>query len=116
MRKVAYLMAALGALGAVGAASPASAAMGQCFDAYGRPASAPYSTDNPPYGLFCAIYRRGGTCTGVQPQWAEANCGIRPRYNRYDYQYQYQYPRGYYDRGYNRYYPNRYDGYDYYNR
>jgi hypothetical protein len=114
MRKVAYLMAAFGALAAVAAASPAMAAVGQCFDAYGRAVGSPYNTDNPPYGMFCAIYRRGGTCMGVQPGWAESNCGIRPRYYRYQERPQY------YDRGYNRYYPynryDRYDGYDHYNR
>lgn len=103
MKTLATVTAALGLLGALAAANPASAAMGQCFDGYGRPASPPYSTDNPPYGTICQVYRQGGQCTGVQPNWAANNCGFRPRY----------YNRGYdYDSG-PRYRSRRYDRYDY---
>src|SRR5262245_14195725 len=91
MKKLAYVTAVLGALAALGAAqSPAAAAVGQCFDAYGRPAGPPHNTDNPPYGLICSVYRAGGSCTHVQPGWAESNCGYAPRYSHYD-------GRGYYD-------------------
>src|SRR5690349_21172844 len=96
MRKLACLAAALGALFVAGAESPAFAAMGQCFDAYGRPVGAPHNTDNPPYAFICSVYRRGGQCTSVQPGWAESNCGFGPRYYRYNNQ---GYPR----------YWNRYD-------
>lgn len=83
MKKLATVTAALVALFAVGAESPANAAMGQCFDAYGRPVGPPHNTDNPPYGLICSVYARGGQCTHVQPGWAESNCGWSPgRYNR----------------------------------
>jgi hypothetical protein len=88
MRKLAAAAAVLGALVAIGAEQPAVAAVGQCFDASGRPVGPPHNTDNPPYGLICSVYRRGGHCTHVQPQWAESNCGLAPRYryrdNRYD--------------------------------
>jgi hypothetical protein len=82
MRKIACLTAALSALALVAAESPALAAMGQCFDASGRPVGAPHSTDNPPYGMICSVYRRGGTCSHVQPSWAASNCGIGPRYHQ----------------------------------
>lgn len=89
MKTLATLTAALGLLGALGAANPAAADVGQCFDAWGRPLGPPHNTDNPPYGLICQVYRQGGRCTHVQPQWAASNCGFRPRghYNRgyYDY-------------------------------
>ena len=81
MKKIAWVTAALGALMAIGAESPAMAAVGQCFDARGRPFGPPHNTDNPPYGMICDAYRRGGYCTGVQPSWAQNNCGFRPRYN-----------------------------------
>jgi hypothetical protein len=97
MKKLATLtavLAAVGALGAMGAPSPAMAAMGQCFDAYGRPAGPPHNTDNPPYGMICNVYRQGGQCTHVQPGWAESNCGIAPRYRRqYEYNPRYNYNR-----------------------
>ena len=111
MRTLATVTAALGLLGAIAAANPASAAMGQCFDAYGRPFGPPHNTDNPPYGMICQAYRAGGHCTHVQPEWAASNCGLAPRgyYNRgqqYDYNtrpryrsrqsdYQRDYDRGY---------------------
>jgi len=111
MRTLATVTAALGLLGAIAAANPASAAMGQCFDAYGRPFGPPHNTDNPPYGMICQAYRAGGHCTHVQPEWAASNCGLSPRgyYNRghqYDYDsrpryrsrqsdYQRDYDRGY---------------------
>ena len=79
MKTLATMTAALGLLGALGAANPAAAAMGQCFDAYGRPYGPPHSTDNPPYGKICQAYRVGGHCTGVEPQWVASNCGFRPR-------------------------------------
>jgi hypothetical protein len=89
MKKLAVMTAALGALVAFGAWAPANAGMGQCFDAYGRPAGPPHDTDNPPYGMICAVYRAGGHCTGVQDSWAVSNCGLAPRY---------QYQRNYYQR------------------
>jgi hypothetical protein len=82
------MTAILGLFGAIAAVNPAAAATGQCFDAYGRPVGPPHNTDNPPYGLICSVYRQGGQCTHVQPQWAYSNCGIAPRH-RY---------HGYYDR------------------
>ena len=84
MRKLIAAAAAVSALAVLGAESPALAAMGQCFDGYGRPIGGPYSTDNPPYGRLCAAFRAGGSCTGVQPQWAENNCGLAPRYRYRD--------------------------------
>ena len=87
MKTLATVTAAVGLLGAIAAATPASAAMGQCFDAYGRPYGPPHDTDNPPYGMICQAYRVGGHCTHVQPGWAETNCGIGA-------------PRGYRNRGY----------------
>ena len=96
MRKLVYLSAALAAFAVIGAGSPASAAMGQCFDAYGRPVGPPHNTDNPPYGMICSVYRRGGSCTHVQPGWAESNCGITPRY-RYYREYREDFPRRRYD-------------------
>lgn len=101
MRKLACLAAGLGAVVVAGAESPASAGPGRCFDAYGRPTGPIYNTDAPPYGLICGVLRRGGSCTGVDPGWAQSNCGFGPRYYRYN------------DRGYPRYW-NRYDRYDYY--
>ncbi len=95
MRKLALVTAALGALSAIPAESPAMAAVGQCFNAYGRPVGPAHNTDNPPYGLICSVYRRGGYCTGVQPSWAENNCGIGPRYHYGPYQDRY-YRRDYY--------------------
>lgn len=84
MRKLACITAALGAAIAIGAESPAMAAVGQCFDAYGRAVGPPHDTDNPPYAMICSVYRRGGHCTHVQPQWAESNCGLAPRYRYRD--------------------------------
>jgi len=81
--------AALGLLGAIATANPASAAMGQCFDAYGRPVGPPHNTDNPPYGLICSVYRQGGQCTHVQYNWAVNNCGLAPRYQGYREYYDY---------------------------
>jgi hypothetical protein len=98
MRMIVFLAAALGAFGF---ATPSMAGPGQCFDAYGRPASPVYNTDAPPYALMCAVLQRGGSCTGVDPIWAQSNCGFGPRYYRYNNQ---GYPR----------YWNRYDRYDYY--
>jgi hypothetical protein len=99
MRKLAYAVAALAALGAIGAATPANAAVGQCFDAYGRPMGPPHDTKNPPYGLICQAYRAGGSCTHVQPRWAANNCGLNygPRYR---YRDDYRYRRDHYDDGY----------------
>jgi hypothetical protein len=77
----------------LGVESPAIAATGQCFDAYGRPVGPPHNTDNPPYGLICSVYRRGGTCTHVQEQWAQSNCGLAPRYRYRDDRYRDDYPR-----------------------
>jgi hypothetical protein len=90
MRTLACSLAALGALAAlaaIGSGTPAVAAVGQCFDASGRPFGPPHNTDNPPYRLLCEAYRRGGYCTNVQPGWAEANCDIRPRYRYREYRY-----------------------------
>ncbi len=105
MRKLACVCAVLGALVAIGSETPALAATGQCFDAYGRPAGPPHNTDNPPYGLICSVYRQGGHCTGVQPSWAQHNCGLGPRYHGYrgspSRHYDYG-PRGDYDRRYYR--------------
>ncbi|HEY7609380.1 MAG TPA: hypothetical protein VIF14_09125 [Alphaproteobacteria bacterium] len=98
MKKLATVTAALVALFAIGAESPANAALGQCFDAYGRPVGPPHSTDNPPYGLICSVYAQGGQCTHVQPGWAENNCGVAPRYSRgypqYNYNRDYRYDYG----------------------
>lgn len=125
MRTLASMTAALGLLGAIAAVNPAAAATGQCFDAYGRPVGPPHDTDNPPYGLICSVYRQGGQCTHVQPQWAYSNCGIAPRYGyrrqydhgrRYDYDYD-RTPRTYrrappdYNRAPNLYYPRNPQGY-----
>jgi hypothetical protein len=77
MRKLATITAAVAALAIQ---SPATAAMGQCFDAYGRPYGPPHNTDNPPYAMICQAYRIGGHCTQVGAGWAESNCGIGPRY------------------------------------
>ena len=94
MKKLATVTAALVALFAIGAESPANAAMGQCFDAYGRPVGPPHNTDNPPYGLICSVYRRGGRCTHVQDGWAISNCGLAPRYRyREENFYRDEYPR-----------------------
>ena len=89
MRKLAIVTvtAAIGLLGALAAETPAFAARGQCFDSYGRPVGPPHNTDNPNYGMICAVYRRGGTCTGVQQAWADANCGYTPRYQYRDDRY-----------------------------
>lgn len=84
MKTLAAVTTALGLLGVIAAANPAAAAMGQCFDAYGRPFGPPHSTDNPPYGMMCQAYRVGGHCTHVDPGWAEANCGVAPRRYYYD--------------------------------
>ena len=104
MKKLSCVTAALVALFAIGAESPANAAMGQCFDAYGRPVGPPHSTDNPPYSLICSVFAQGGQCTGVDPAWAASNCGWSPSY--YDKGYQYRddprykpYYRLYYNRG-----------------
>ena len=96
MRKLACLTAALAAVAALGSTGPAAAAVGQCYDAYNRPFGPPQNTDNPPYGMICAVYRRGGWCTHVQPGWAEANCGIAPRYRYREYREEYP-RRRYYD-------------------
>jgi hypothetical protein len=95
MRKLAYLTAALGAAIAIGAESPATAAVGQCFDASGRPFGPPHDTDNPPYARMCEAYRRGGYCTHVGAGWAESTCdwGRRQRYRYRDDRYQDDYPR-----------------------
>jgi len=90
MRKLAIVTAAIGLLGAFAAETPAYAAMGVCFDAYGRRVGPPHNTDNPPYAMICSVYRQGGTCTGVQPQWAQANCGFAPRYQYRDDGYRYR--------------------------
>jgi hypothetical protein len=97
MRKLAYVAAALVACGAIGVGTPAEAAIGQCFDAYGRPVGPPHDTKNPPYGFICQVYRAGGSCTHVQPQWAASNCGYNygPRYRYRDRYYQRDYDDGY---------------------
>ena len=103
MKKLACVTAALGALVMIGVGGPASAAMGQCFDAHGRPVGPPHDTDNPPYGMICSIYAQGGQCTHVQPGWAESNCAYAPRYRSqyhydpkpdYGYKRQYDKPQG----------------------
>ena len=106
MKKLACVTAALVALFAIGAESPANAAMGQCFDAYGRPVGPPHNTDNPPYSLICSVFAQGGQCSGVDPAWAANNCGLGPRY-----------APGYYDKGYPQYYYEKPDHSPrYYNR
>jgi hypothetical protein len=89
MRKLACLVAAVSAAGAIAAATPASAAVGQCYDATGRPFGPPHNTDNPPYRMICQAYLRGGWCTHVQPGWARNTCPqILPGYYsapRYQY-------------------------------
>ncbi len=89
MRSFAAL-AAVAAIAMIGAESPAHAAMGQCFDGAGRTVGGPYNTDNPPYGVICSAFQRGGYCTGVQPSWAENNCGYTPRYRYRDDGYRYR--------------------------
>jgi hypothetical protein len=79
MRNIVRLLAIFGALAVVGVGTPAFAAMGQCYDSYGRPVGPPHNTDNPPYDLICSVYAQGGQCTHVQPGWAESNCGLAPR-------------------------------------
>lgn len=101
MRKLAVvtITAAIGLLGALAVATPALAAVGQCFDAYGRRVGPPHNTDNPPYAMICDVYRRGGSCTHVGAGWAESNCGYNtPRYQYRDDRYRYRddryrYPR-----------------------
>ncbi len=66
MRKIAIATIVLGALGF---AVPASAGPGQCYDAYGRPIGPVYDTDRPNYGFINSVIRRGGSCTGVQPEY-----------------------------------------------
>ena len=83
MLSISRLLAGAGALALIGLGTPALAAMGQCYDAYGRPVGPPHNTDNPPYDLICRAYRIGGSCTHVQPGWAESNCGVGPRYPAY---------------------------------
>ena len=97
MRKIAVATIVLGALGF---AAPAIAGPGQCYDAYGRPIGPVYDTDNPNYGFINSVIRRGGSCTGVQPE-DNPNRGRRyyyddrpsPRYYRDRY-----YDDGYYRR------------------
>ena len=102
MRTVARLLATISALAVVGVGVPAIAAMGQCYDGYGRPFGPPHNTDNPPYDLICRAYQAGGSCTHVQPGWAESNCGIGPRYPAYRVS-PYNYGPGFRER------PRRYD-------
>ena len=106
MKKLACVTAALGALVMIGIGGPADAAMGQCFDAYGRPIGPPHSTDNPPYGMICSVYAQGGQCTYVQPGWAESNCGYAPRYYGYKPDYGYKPHYGY--KSYDGHKPNEY--------
>ncbi len=89
MKKLAIVTAALGAVALLGVGTPANAAMGQCFDAYGRPVGPPHNTDNPPYSLICSVYAQGGYCTHVGPGWAENSCGYTPRYYEYKPDYSY---------------------------
>ena len=117
MKTIACMTAALGLLGAIAAVNPAAAAMGQCFDAYGRPVGPPHNTDNPPYGLICSVYRQGGQCTHVQYDWAVSNCGLAPRSQGYRQRYDYAPPPSYrrappdYNRAPNLYYPRNKQGY-----
>jgi hypothetical protein len=97
MKKLATVTAVLAALGAIGAQAPANAAVGQCFDGYGRPYGPPQNTDNPNYGMICQAYRMGGHCTHVGGSWAESNCGIGPR-RSYDPGPRYYQPRHYNER------------------
>jgi hypothetical protein len=108
MKTIAIATAALSVLGAIAVATPASAAVGQCFDAYGRPLGPPHNTDNPPYALLCQAYRIGGHCTHVGAGWAESTCpGMAPRYGY----------RNYHDDGYRpRYRSRQYDHSPRYNR
>jgi hypothetical protein len=112
MKKLAMVTAALGAVAMLGVGSPANAAMGQCFDAYGRPVGPPHSTDNPPYGMICSVYAQGGQCTHVDPAWAVGNCGYAPSYGyKPDYGYKPYYGKPYYgykpDNGYKPSYGNK---------
>jgi hypothetical protein len=56
---------------AVGVTAPANAGPGQCYDAYGRPIGPVYDTDNPNYGFIQSVIRRGGSCTGVDPNYGQ---------------------------------------------
>jgi hypothetical protein len=76
MRKIIF---AATLIGAVGAAWSAIAGPGQCYDAYGRPVGPAYDTDHPNYGFLDSVVRRGGTCTGMQP-----NYNYGPRYRSDD--------------------------------
>jgi hypothetical protein len=98
MRKLACMTAALAAVFVIAAETPAIAAVGQCFDANGRPFGPPHDTDNPPYARICEAYRRGGHCTHVGAGWAESNCGWGRRYRyRDDRDDGYRYRRDRYD-------------------
>ena len=54
-------------IGAVVSVAPASAAVGQCYDAYGRPIGQAYDTNYPNYAFTQYVLRSGGTCVAVNP-------------------------------------------------
>lgn len=66
---------------AAATAAPAAAAVGQCYDAYGRPVGAPFNTYHPNRGFIDAVIARGGTCTVSGDPGAYAP----RRYSRYAY-------------------------------
>ena len=54
-------------IGAVVSVAPASAAVGQCYDAYGRPIGQAYDTNYPNYALTQYVRQIGGSCVAVSP-------------------------------------------------
>ena len=54
-------------VGAVVSAAPALAAVGQCYDAYGRPVGPAYDTNYPNHALMQSVMRSGGACVAVNP-------------------------------------------------
>lgn len=83
-------------LGALGFATPAAAGPGQCYDAYGRPIGPVYDTDYPNYAWINSVVRRGGSCTGVRPEYnPDSGYYARRRYYREYNPYPYPYRYGY---------------------
>lgn len=94
MKKLAFAAALAGTFGL---AAPALAGPGQCYDAYGRPIGPVYDTDRPNYSWINSVIRRGGSCTGVRPEYnPDSGYSYRHRYYRDYSPYRYRY-RNYYD-------------------
>lgn len=64
MRSFAFATALVGT---VVSAAPALAAVGQCYDAYGRPVGHAYDTNYPNYTFMQSVMRSGGACVAVNP-------------------------------------------------